>query len=103
MIIERMKETRPGETICLSYEECEEVLRKVDDLEERVAIMSEGGWHPVSESPKETDDYIVRIDCGAVQVTSMRYYIASLNKWGGEDKITHWMPLPEPPKGCGQE
>lgn len=26
MIIERMKKTNPGETICLSYEECEEIL-----------------------------------------------------------------------------
>ena len=99
MIIERMKETRPGETICLSYEECEEVLRTIDDQQERIAIMSEGGWHSVSERPKKTDDYIVRIDCGIVQITSMRNYIASLNKWVGEDRITHWMPLPEPPKG----
>lgn len=33
MIIDRMKETKPGETICLSYEECEEVLRIIDSVE----------------------------------------------------------------------
>lgn len=81
-----------------------ENLQKVnEDLEERIAIMEEGGWHPVSERPKKTDDYIVRIDCGVVQITSMRNYIASLNKWVGEDRITHWMPLPEPPKEGEQE
>lgn len=42
MIIERMKKTNPGETICLSYEECEEVLKLIEDQEERIAIMSEG-------------------------------------------------------------
>ena len=45
MIIERMKETCPGETICLSYEECEEVLKLIEDQEERIDIMSEGGWN----------------------------------------------------------
>ena len=101
MIIERMKETRPGETICLRYEECEEVLRKVDDLEERVAIMPDGGWHDAEKDPpKETDCYIVRIDYGVGQMTTMREYVSSEGKWlkSIEEKITHWMPMPEPPK-----
>ena len=45
MIIDRMKETKPGETICLSYEECEEVLRMIEDQQERIDIMSEGQRH----------------------------------------------------------
>ena len=35
MIIERMKKTNPGETICLSYEECEELLKLLELLKEQ--------------------------------------------------------------------
>lgn len=80
-----------------------ENLQKVnEDLEERIAIMSEGGWHDAEkDQPKETDCYIVRIDYGVGQMTTMREYVSSEGKWlkSIEEKITHWMPLPKPPKG----
>ena len=79
-----------------------ENLQKVnEDLEERIAIMSEGGWHDAEKDPpKETDCYIVRIDYGVGQMTTMREYISSEGKWlmSREEKITHWMPMPKPPK-----
>lgn len=80
-----------------------ENMEKVnEDLEERIAIMSEGGWHDAEkDSPKETDCYIVRIDYGIGQMTTMRQYVSSEGKWlmSIEEKITHWMPMPKPPKG----
>ena len=79
-----------------------ENLQKVnEDLEKRIAIMSEGGWHDAEkDQPKETDCYIVRIDYGVGQMTTMREYVSSEGKWlkSIEEKITHWMPMPKPPK-----
>ena len=80
----------------------EEMQKTIENLEERIAIMSEGGWHDAEkDQPKETDCYIVRIDYGVGQMTTMREYVSSEGKWlkSIEEKITHWMPLPKPPKG----
>lgn len=79
----------------------EQLEKKVEDQAERIAIMSEGGWRDAEKDPpKETDCYIVRIDYGVGQMTTMREYISSECKWLNsiEEKITHWMQLPEPPK-----
>ena len=73
----------------------------IEDQAERIAIMSEGGWHDAEKDPpKETDCYIVRIDYGVGQMTTMREYVSSEGKWlkSIEEKITHWMQLPEPPE-----
>lgn len=55
MIIERMKETRPGETICLSYEECEEVLELLKEQQPVKPIQFE-------KKSKVTRD---KYECGA--------------------------------------
>lgn len=98
------------EQLSVEIEEKQQHLDKLQkdnkDLEERVAIMSNGGWHDAKkDSPKETDCYIVRIDYGVGQMTTMREYINSEGKWlkSIEEKITHWMQLPEPPEEGGQE
>ena len=100
MIIERMKKTNPGETICLSYEECEEVLKLIEEQEERIAIMSEGGlWIPVTDRlPQDDEDVLVWVN-GTHRDMAYR----DEGVWYDEEhnhlkNITHWMPLPEPPK-----
>ena len=40
-IIERIRKTNPGETICLDHEECGELLKLIEEQEERIAIMAE--------------------------------------------------------------
>lgn len=78
-----------------------EAVRIIEEQEERIAIMSEGGWHDAEKDPpEETDCYIVRIDFGIGQMTTMREYVSSEGRWlmSREEKITHWMPFPEPPK-----
>ena len=84
-----------------SLQVIEQLEKTVEDQAERIAIMSEGGWHDAEkDSPKETDCYIVRIDYGVGQMTTMREYVSSEGKWlkSIEEKITHWMQLPEPPE-----
>ena len=38
---QRLEDTKEGETICLNHEETTLILKQIEDLEERVAIMSE--------------------------------------------------------------
>ena len=104
---------RPNDHYCDSGKMSDDAIKvieylekKVEDQQERIAIMSEGGWHDAEKDPpKETDCYIVRIDYGIGQMTTMREYISSESKWlmSREEKITHWMPMPEPPKEGEQE
>jgi hypothetical protein len=65
-------------------------------------------WVSVEDrKPSESGKYIVCSQKGSVYQT--KYYLYPENKgghWGQKDKgknITHWMPLPEPPKIKGGE
>ena len=42
-VLEKIKQTMPGETICLNYDDCQDVLAEIEALKERIDIMSEGG------------------------------------------------------------
>lgn len=61
-------------------------------------------WIPVSEPPTEADEYIVMIKGAASSTTLLYDPIEKI--WFEEDAhgnveryvITHWMPMPEPPK-----
>ena len=68
-------------------------------------------WIPVSERlPEEDGSYLVTTKTGAV--TTARFYVGktypptyyrpteytSPTKWQSNRHVTHWMPLPEPPK-----
>ena len=63
-------------------------------------------WIPVTERlPKESGDYLVITDGGFVERLS---YSERHNAFNTDDRLvcaecaipcTHWMPLPEPPKG----
>lgn len=53
-------------------------------------------WIPVKERmPEKSGDYLVFDDCGNLYVNEWH---CPLKKWQYYDsRITHWMPLPEPP------
>lgn len=68
-------------------------------------------WIPVTERlPEESGSYLVTTTTGAV--TTARFYVGktyppthyrpteytSPTKWQSNRNVTHWMPLPEPPK-----
>lgn len=70
-----------------------------------------GHWIPVTERlPDKDGTYLVRTTTGAV--TTARFYVGktyppthyrpteyhSPTKWQSNRNVTHWMPLPEPPK-----
>ena len=100
---------------CTSDHEVHELLNAVqkviEEQEERIAIMSEGGWISVSKRlPKKTGFYIVSINKRVIDDHGEHLELKSTEMWfDGEQKVftehcvvfnpTHWMPLPEPPKG----
>lgn len=59
-------------------------------------------WRPASEPPKESGKYLVCTRKGRVYQT--KFYSYPENEgghFGQKDKgrsVTHWMPLPQPPK-----
>ena len=54
-------------------------------------------WIPVTERlPEKSGDYLVFDACGNLYVNEWHFL---LRMWQFDDsRITHWMPLPEPPK-----
>ena len=89
-----------------------ELLRDVQylgGLEEKIAdhMIANGvtvqEWIPASEPPKEPGEYIV-----AKKNWLDGHLESSQGRWNGADwlvdrteclMVSHWMPLPEPPKG----
>jgi hypothetical protein len=63
-------------------------------------------WIPVTERlPKHFGTFIVALkDMNGYCSTNAADYDYSQQRWrglpmGARDEVTHWMPLPEPPKG----
>lgn len=84
-----------------------ENLQKVnEDLEERIAIMSEHGlWTPVEKQlPEEGKFVLVYGELYPNEREGCKVAVSrriDFNYWiglGRERKVTHWMPTPEPPK-----
>lgn len=80
-----------------------------------VTIRERGEWIPVTERlPEETQDFLVVLDNGNIDIRLFNSkaepwitYSLMLNKfivldsrreWTVEYKVTHWMPIPEPPE-----
>ena len=103
---------------CESDKYTHELLKAVDKLieeqEERIAIMSEGGWHKITEStnnlPKKSGEYIVAVEMAIIgnggkekreMVSEKMDYDADSREFtltGSTFHPTHWMNLPKPPK-----
>ena len=85
--------------------------KKIEELEAKVATDNNVGskWIPVTERlPEKAADYLCR--CIVNNYDNMpfymvlRYILVDTNphfqhETKGGMKVTHWMPLPEPPKG----
>ena len=109
----REKEIGRPYTCRLDEEEAlSEAVRIIEEQEERIAIMEEGGWHKITESieslPKETDSVDVWV-YGEDENGKSIVFRAIYSRWHFYDvsgrfikecKITHWMynKEPEPPK-----
>jgi len=71
----------------------------IEEQEERIAIMEEGGWIPVTKRlPQDDEDVLVWVN-GTHRDMAYR----DEGVWYDEEhnhlkNITHWMPLPKPPK-----
>lgn len=70
-------------------------------------------WHSVADGdlPKEDKEYLVLVS--ALGVPAFFHYNVESNYWRNsrasfykdwcvQDKITHWMEIPQPPKKCSQ-
>ena len=60
-------------------------------------------WIPVSERLPESGEYVMVYDTrdgwiGLWEFSGVAWYDNSCQAWG-IDEVTHWMPLPEAPKG----
>lgn len=69
------------------------LMKAADAIEE----LSKPRWIPVTDRcPEKSGDYIVFDDCRNLYVNEWH---CLLKKWQYDDsRITHWMPLPQPPK-----
>jgi hypothetical protein len=56
-------------------------------------------WIPVTERLPDCADTVLAVDRDGTMSTA--YYVGYWHSGGylDEDAVTHWMPLPEPPKG----
>ena len=88
---------------CAAYEAAdaiEELQRQIDgwiEQERKALLKSMPKWIPVTERcPEKSGDYLVFDDCRNLYVNEWH---CLLKKWQYDDsRITHWMPLQEPPK-----
>lgn len=94
---------------CTSDHETHELLKAVDklieDQEERIAIMEEGGWHDASKRPPKEGRYLV---WGLHEFIPDHYDMPNaywqtrIAQWsnitGWDTKVKYWQGLPEPPK-----
>ena len=77
-----------------SYTDQYNILTEVRDRIK--ALPTASPWHRVEEPPKENGRYLVTLE-GAVTTDEYKngvWLCASLFN----QRVTHWMPLPEPPK-----
>ena len=78
-----------------------------DEVAEPLVLRSPtiGGWISVEDKlPDKSNRYLVYFGKGIGTTTKTAYWLRTKQKWMGSEAhstitdITHWMPLPEPPK-----
>lgn len=87
--------------------EYESVAKSLDEAVERVRKLRKPRWIPVTERLPENGDWVLGIGpkkgyhvCEYIGITHFPYSgdIPWFSAKGRSLNITHWMPLPEPPK-----
>ena len=79
-------------------------IETVLEYAENLPTIEQPKWIPVSERLPESNTSVLVADTRVDYVSFWVYagdglwYGGEFNTWGTED-ITHWMPLPQPPKG----
>lgn len=72
-------------------------------LREWIEILEEyssNGWISVKDRlPEKNDTYIVTVNDGVQVFSTWDVYHSSFGWCSEAQKVTHWMPMPEPPKG----
>ena len=67
-----------------------------------------GVWQPIASVPK--DGTWILVTCGGIYVPSVAYWNKEVEMWENDEgeqiaeskwKLSHWMPLPAPPKVNG--
>lgn len=95
---------------CRNYDEYEDSFHEngmspVESFEDFVAdCLIENGvtvneWRPASEPPKEAGYYLVAVKNEHGRKYTKSAYYHGNGHWFANQDITHWMPLPKPPKG----
>ena len=92
-----------GKTItvyCKPFEQFQELMRDAADyIAHSVTVQ---GWIPASEPPKDTCEYWIAYKAGGDYSYSTGYFDGKC--WCSalthhKIPVTHWMPMPQPPKG----
>ena len=84
----------------------EDAAKTIEELEERIAIMTEGGWIPVEKRlPDESCDCII-VSGGEAQlshftITEKIFWTPDIYEAEEQENVEYWMPLPEPPTKGG--
>ena len=84
----------------------ENAAKQIEELEERIAIMAEGGWISVEKRlPESVCDCIVACyresclaHCTYDSDGAITFYTPDTYEAEKIEGVTHWMPMPEAPK-----
>lgn len=100
-LIKRLRD----DNACVSVKTLHEAADAIEELADR----NVGKWIPVTERlPEEHQFVLIRQDEDRMMVAVRidgewwyRYFAYDIDSWDENEQgtITHWMPLPEPPKG----
>ena len=60
-------------------------------------------WIPVTERLPEKRTFVLGVTaefvCECIMLEDKQFWLVNTDDGDGEIEVTHWMPLPEPPKG----
>lgn len=79
--------------VLLPHSEGSATAKLYNEAADAIEELSKSCWIPVTEPPKYGDYYLVCDNCGRVYTTPF-----GNTGWWLESNVTHWMPLPKPPK-----
>ena len=93
-----------GNDVSRLQQENADLKKQLDELATRLMESgADNAWIPVSERLPEAEpwgegcNYLV-IDVLGVMWLASKWKGGWLSEEGGPDEVTHWLPLPEPPK-----